>query len=347
MKTNRTSYFAAAPTSDGFDSNFGEIFAPEKFDTLYVLKGGPGCGKSTLMKRIASEAQRRNTDHIVYYCSADTSSLDGVILPQLATAVVDGTAPHTVDAAYPGAVEIIVDLGACFDRKRLSEVRDRIITASNEYSAVRRRADRWMRSAGNAYSACLISAEAIFDRAKSLRVAERIAAQFSREKSPCFRRAYTSVLSAGGRCDLDTFFVAAESVTDVGDELCAGRLFMRDVVSALRTGGVSHTVCPSVLAPTTCESVYIPSARHLIRLHDKTENEKFINPRRFIRDRDAEKRLAVRSGIRMTEKICDCAVGEMMRALAKHNELETLYAPCVDFGAVEKIANDLILSIFG
>lgn len=49
-----------------------------------------------------------------YYCSSDTSSLDGIVLKHSGTAILDGTSPHTTDPAYPGAVEEIINMGDFF-----------------------------------------------------------------------------------------------------------------------------------------------------------------------------------------------------------------------------------------
>ena len=46
-------YFASANGYRGFRSYFNEVFAEEGLDKLFILKGGPGTGKSTLMKRLA------------------------------------------------------------------------------------------------------------------------------------------------------------------------------------------------------------------------------------------------------------------------------------------------------
>ena len=47
------SYFASANSFEGFKSNFAKIFAPEEYERIYIIKGGPGTGKSSLMKRIS------------------------------------------------------------------------------------------------------------------------------------------------------------------------------------------------------------------------------------------------------------------------------------------------------
>ena len=46
-------YFAAANSAYGFHNSFCEIFSPDKLQRVYIIKGGPGTGKSYLMKNIA------------------------------------------------------------------------------------------------------------------------------------------------------------------------------------------------------------------------------------------------------------------------------------------------------
>ena len=55
-------YFAAANTEKGFCSLFGEIFAPEELSWLYIIKGGPGTGKSTFMRGVGEAARERGFD---------------------------------------------------------------------------------------------------------------------------------------------------------------------------------------------------------------------------------------------------------------------------------------------
>ena len=48
--------FCAANSGKGFISFFDSIL-DEKNKMVYYIKGGPGCGKSTLMRRIAEKAE--------------------------------------------------------------------------------------------------------------------------------------------------------------------------------------------------------------------------------------------------------------------------------------------------
>ena len=50
MSKNELHFFASMNTANGFQSYFKEIFDPKQYNRSYILKGGPGSGKSSLMK---------------------------------------------------------------------------------------------------------------------------------------------------------------------------------------------------------------------------------------------------------------------------------------------------------
>ncbi|MFD2370029.1 hypothetical protein ACFSO0_08625 [Brevibacillus sp. GCM10020057] len=67
----------------------------------YFIKGRPGSGKSTMLKRLVSEAEQRGLDVEVYHCGLDPHSLDMVILPEKGVALFDSTAPHEYFPSKP------------------------------------------------------------------------------------------------------------------------------------------------------------------------------------------------------------------------------------------------------
>ncbi|HAN09697.1 MAG TPA: hypothetical protein DCP90_03690 [Clostridiales bacterium] len=60
----------------------------------YFLKGRPGTGKSTILKKIAKAASDRGADVEVYHCGFDPDSLDMIILRELDVCIFDSTSPH-------------------------------------------------------------------------------------------------------------------------------------------------------------------------------------------------------------------------------------------------------------
>ena len=119
MANKVSKYFLGETTPMGFKTSFDEQIRSKNFYT-YILKGGPGTGKSSLMKKIALEFSDID-DLDLYHCSSDPNSLDAVVLKGAEVAVVDGTSPHVFDANYPGVCQSIVNLGACWDKEKLQK----------------------------------------------------------------------------------------------------------------------------------------------------------------------------------------------------------------------------------
>ncbi|MFW6036097.1 MAG: hypothetical protein ACOCRZ_07575, partial [Halothermotrichaceae bacterium] len=69
-----------------------------------------------------------------HWCSSDNNSLDGLVIPELKTAFLDGTAPHTTDPNYPGVVDKIINLGDFRNDKTLEKNKNDIISLTNEIS---------------------------------------------------------------------------------------------------------------------------------------------------------------------------------------------------------------------
>ena len=69
-------FFLGANSEEGFFSLYDQLLGG-RLDDLMILKGGPGCGKSTFMRRMGA-AMERAGERIVYInCSGDPDSLDG------------------------------------------------------------------------------------------------------------------------------------------------------------------------------------------------------------------------------------------------------------------------------
>ena len=128
------SYFLGANSATGFQSCY-HSFCTEEQDFLYVIKGGPGSGKSTFMKKIGAAAERRGLDVHYVRCSGDPDSLDGVYMPTLHLGYVDGTAPHVIEPKYPGISGCYLDFSKFFDVAGLQSVASEIRELNKEYKS--------------------------------------------------------------------------------------------------------------------------------------------------------------------------------------------------------------------
>ncbi|MBM7623898.1 PRK06851 family protein [Sporohalobacter salinus] len=117
-------FFPGGNTAQGFYSFYN--YLPYNADHVFIIKGGPGTGKSTFMKKIGQKMIEEGYDIEFHWCSSDNNSLDGVVIKDLQVAFLDGTAPHLIDPEDPGAVDEIINLGRYWNRDLLKEYRKEI-----------------------------------------------------------------------------------------------------------------------------------------------------------------------------------------------------------------------------
>ncbi|MFE8697774.1 PRK06851 family protein [Cytobacillus sp. FJAT-53684] len=125
-------YFAGGNTARGFYSLYESNL--QGLDRLFILKGGPGTGKSSLMKAIGTEWAEKGYDIEYLHCSSDNDSIDGVIIPALKVGIVDGTAPHVIEPKAPGAIEEYVNLGEAWDSNALALQKEKILQINQRVS---------------------------------------------------------------------------------------------------------------------------------------------------------------------------------------------------------------------
>ncbi len=138
--------FPGANTPEGFFSFYDFMIDPCA-NMIIIIKGGPGIGKSTLIRRIGSSLLDMGYDTEYACCSHDPDSYDGVVVPKLGLALFDGTPPHVLEPRFPGIVEHIVNLGDFLNRKRLIPHRQEVVETLGEVSILFERAFRYLKEA--------------------------------------------------------------------------------------------------------------------------------------------------------------------------------------------------------
>lgn len=205
-----TRYFLSAMTGAGYYALHRQFLRPpERY--FCILKGGPGCGKSTFLRRVGDAGRAAGLSVVWLHCAGDPASLDGVYFPQKHAGFFDGTAPHTVEPALFGASGEYLDLGAFCRTEALDPARIRALNA--DCAMFRLRAQQY-----------LTAAAALDPRATpGLVFPEDREAARRRAKSVCTREFGTPSKDAKpGRCD--RLFLSA--VTS------EGKIFFPDTVAA-------------------------------------------------------------------------------------------------------------------
>ncbi|MDF2873438.1 MAG: hypothetical protein K0R22_121 [Sporomusa sp.] len=142
--------FAGGNTPQGFFSYYDYII-PIDAVRIFLLKGGPGTGKSTFIKKIGQEMLERGFSVEYHHCSSDPNSLDALVIPVLSIALIDGTAPHIVDPKHPGCVDEILNLGEYWNESNLVNNKSSILACTKEISNCCQRAYRMLRAAKAVY----------------------------------------------------------------------------------------------------------------------------------------------------------------------------------------------------
>lgn len=154
-------YFPGNNTPLGFYSYYKYIIGQREANKIFCIKGGPGTGKSTFMKKVASKFAEKEEDIDYLHCSADEESLDGILLKNKRVAIIDGTSPHIIDPVTPGAVDKIINLGEYWNEEGICLNKDEIIDLNEETSKWYRIAYNYLNAAKSVYR----SIEEVYNKA--------------------------------------------------------------------------------------------------------------------------------------------------------------------------------------
>lgn len=173
MEENNLKYFLAANSCEGFINKFDNCYNPNENWQAYIIKGGPGTGKSSFMKHISRKATQKDMTCIFCPCSSDPDSLDAVILPEKKTVILDGTAPHTLDPMYPGICEEILNFGEFWDSEMLKN-KTAILEITNQNKALHITASRYLQAVGQLMLDNYKTASACTQKLKTLNFAQKL-----------------------------------------------------------------------------------------------------------------------------------------------------------------------------
>jgi hypothetical protein len=265
QKQNIIKYFAAANSYNGFVSFFDTIFNSSKFNRVYILKGGPGTGKSSFMKNVSSFFKDNCVIEEIY-CSSDPESLDGIIVESNGKriAVLDGTAPHERDAVIPGAIDEIINLGDSWDDQWLMAKREKILKLSSEKKKAYKSGYNYLSIAGSAENIILKEYDENFDRDGAKIKAESFLRDIPLQDN---QEIYTKLLSAFGRHGY--FKIEVDDRDNIikicinGDEF-ASIIFINQLRQIALAKGLSYTEIKYPLNPSLIEALHFTGRRIVI-----------------------------------------------------------------------------------
>ncbi len=348
-------YFAAANTADGFVSRFNDIFDPRTLERTYIIKGGSGTGKSTLMKKAASRATQKGGECEYYYCSSDPTSLDGVIMTLSdgrRLAMLDGTAPHVHDPKFPGAAEEIVNLGEYWNDEILKKQREKISSLGEKKSQLFNEAYSSFWAAGKLMSVQLRESEKYLLKEKLYAALERLLSQRMHEcrvkggKSNA-RVRIISALSTLGEYHFDSFG-DCETVCLVSDTAETAPHLFDALVTVAEKLGLDYDRAPLPLLPHLTEAVRFPQLSMSVVSRTEKSDVRIINMARFV-DRDilaGYDRTYQRMIKKNIRELTNYGLNKLSSVRKVHDDVEKIYIGAMDFARLES-AGDVLLTKMG
>lgn len=332
-------FFLGANSGDGFYSLY-DNFANAPGDRLHLIKAGPGCGKSTFMKKLASRAEEQGFTVEYILCSGDPESLDGIYIPALHLGFADATAPHILEPRLFAVDSCYVNLGQ-FCAALESEI-------INEYTAKYR---RMYKAAYGFLSAAktiqkvqvpeLISNNDIIPaekRAESALLRELGKKRGSLREGCITRRFIRGISCMGEVCLSGTVNKLCKRIYLVDDKLGLADAYLKHIANGIAERGENSIICPSPLCPDELDAVLLPN--HALGFVSASAMQ-VKDPWRHVR-LDAlvapETVRAHRAELKALEKqhrsLLDGGIGYLKQAKKYHDLLEAEYKPYVDFAAL-------------
>ena len=329
-------YFAAANGYSGFRSYFGEVFRSDEFAKIYVLKGGPGTGKSSFMKKAENLFFEKGYKTEAIFCSSDPYSLDGVIVSgeNSRVAILDGTSPHERDAVIPGAVDELINLGEFWDARWLSSERDKIIELNREKSAAYKTAYSYLGIAGSIKNKQEKLISRHIDRASLNSLKEKLLTELREQPIGKMRRRLISSFGKYGNYRLDTVECCSDKhFSVVGDEEVT-REFLTLLSAELSACGVAHTVLPSALDERSLDGIMLDEPRISVMNGGDGEIIDLTSSAESAAPIDQER-------VRLSGELYNEALAEAQRwfsiASDIHFRLEDIYKRCMNFEEIDRI----------
>ncbi len=345
------SYFLGSNSKDGFYSLYNS-FPPKQNDFLHIIKGGPGSGKSSFMRKIALKAEELG--YTVHYilCSGDPGSLDGVYIPEVNLAFVDGTSPHPREPEVYGVNSDYIHLGQFFKNNLSDSEKSYVNQYTKGYRQKYAEAYHLLSSAVSVKNAVLPEIYGDKEKASVQRridgILNRNSIKFERRKAPVSKR-FLSCVGCYGDYRLNTEIEKlCKLVYQFDNQFGGANMALKYAAQCGKERGEEMILCPNPISPEKLSAVIFPSkdigftdgswelpkSRHL-HIDNVLPGElcSLIRPQL----RDAEK---------IQKKIMELAYKKLGEAKDIHDLLEEQYKSHIDFDSLNEYTEQCIKEFF-
>lgn len=344
-------YFLAANSGEGFISHFKDNY--ENDWTAYIIKGGAGTGKSTLMRRFAAKASTKGFKTEICPCSSDPDSLDAVILPDKKIIILDGTPPHTVEPKWPGLCERLINTGDYWNEGKLKANREKILEISAENKMYHKKAAAYITAAGQLKRFNFDRALSAIDLSNCFNFATTLSRRLIKEDGKQAKQwcRFLGGVTPKGYIFFDETLSQFQNTVSLRDEFGVAASVVLSVIIdySLSKNHEIITVKNPILPSLITDAVLIPELSLAIV---REEYEKIPTSRRHILNRfyNRDKLSLAKEKIKFNKKaylsVLSSAAENLSKAKATHDRLEKCYIEAMDYDRLSKFFDEFLLNAF-
>lgn len=344
-------FFLGSNTKRGFVPLFDELRNPVSGYRLYILKGGPGSGKSSLMRRIAKALEEQGHDIEYIPCASDPQSLDAILDYDSHVSIVDGTAPHTMDPAYPGAYDVIINLGDVWNQDLLMQNKKRIMELSDIIGKCHSMATTCITSAAVLLENNRALAEPYINQDEIRVSLQQLMKELNDSPAGQEKKRLLSAVSVGETVFFDdTLTSLCPKLYSISDDWGASSGLL---LSLLHDFAVSKNVdvitcyC-SIRTPDKIDHLLFPSAGFGITTMNSfhsTASKDCIPVDGLMFPIDCTILDGMNHNLTMAKQLIETAGKHVARAKQLHDDLEAFYIKAMDFSKVDEVYDKMIREI--
>lgn len=342
--------FFGGNTANGFHSFHSNIISDNR-TMLYILKGMPGGGKSSLMKKIGEHMREEGFTVEFHHCPSDPESLDSILINELKIAIVDGTAPHIIDPVYPGLKDRLIDLAQFIDTKKLAKNEEEIIKATKANKKAYFNAFSYLKASRYIYEMIVEKNKSgvDFDKVKKETIS-LVSEIFSKEPRTNEvinfneRHSFSTANTPFGVVDYtDSLLDGIENIYYIEGEIGTGKsTLISKIIDECKIRGYNIEIFHNSTFPEKIETLIIKdlntcvtsNANGLKFPHVKVDFNKYFNEN--VKDnKDYE----------LYEFLFERAISSLSEARNNHEIIEKLYIPTIDYSKINKLRDDLLKEI--
>lgn len=342
--------FPGGNTAIGFYSLHDNIIGSNR-KKLYILKGMPGGGKSSMMKVIADRMIKEELDIEYHHCPSDPDSIDAIVIEELRICLLDGTAPHIIDPQYPGITDTIIDLGQFIDTNILQDKKQDIIDAKIKNKYAYRKAFNYFKAAKTILEEITEDNSAKLDIKKinkeSKKMIDKIfAKKYCKAESNGFqeRHLFSTAYTPDGFVDYTNSILEwVEDKYYISGEIGSGKsIILKRVLEEARIRNYQVEVYYNSLIPDKIETVFIKDLDTIITSNKNGDNvtktkldlNKYFDNSKLNKEDYKVFNLLVQNGIE-----------SLSGAKENHFILEKSYRPAIDYVKVTEVREKLFKEI--